>query len=235
MTEPTYGLIGRGRVATHMAHYLKLEQQRCLQWHREIPDPPEQVLAGADIFLLAINDDAIAPFLERHPDLRERPVVHFSGSLVMDGASGLHPLMTFGPDVYELTAYRAVPFVWEAGGLGFHEAFPNLVNPSWPLDPELKPLYHALCVLSGNFTTLVWAKAFEDFEHRLGLPREILLPYLERTCRNTAAFGGDALTGSLARGDTETVERDLRALAGDPYADVFEALTRVFELEEVKR
>jgi predicted short-subunit dehydrogenase-like oxidoreductase (DUF2520 family) len=143
--------------------------------------------------------------------------------------------MTFGPDLYELDAYRAVPFVGEAGGLEFRQVFPNLVNPSWSLDRQLKPLYHALCVLSGNFTTLVWAKAFEDFEGRLGLPREILLPYLERTCRNTAASGGGALTGSLARGDKATVERDLRALAGDPYADVFEAFTRVFELGEVKR
>jgi len=235
MSEPTYGLIGRGRVATHMAYYLKLEQQRCLQWHREMSGSPEDVLAGADIVLLAISDDAIGAFLGLHPVLHDRPVVHFSGSLVVEGAHGLHPLMTFGSNLYELNAYRAVPFVGEAGGLEFPEAFPNLVNPSWSLDPELKPLYHALCVLSGNFTTLVWAKAFEDFEERLGLPREILLPYLEQTCRNTASSGGEALTGSLARGDRATVERDLRALDGDPYAEVFEALTRVFELGEVKR
>lgn len=235
MTEPTYGLIGRGRVATHMAYYLKLEQQGCLQWHREMPGSPEDALAGADILLLAISDDAIARFLDRHSVLRKRPVVHFSGSLVVEGAHGLHPLMTFGPELYDLNAYRAVPFVGETGGLEFREAFPNLVNPSWSLDPVLKPLYHALCVLSGNFTTLLWTKAFEDFEEKLGLPREILLPYLERTFRNTAASGGEALTGSLARGDRATVERDLRALDGDPYAEVFEAFTRVFELGEVKR
>lgn len=235
MTDPTYGLIGRGHVATHMAYYLKLEQQRCLQWHRGMPGSPEEVLAGADIFLLAINDDAIASFLEMHPAVNDHRVVHFSGSLVVEGAHGFHPLMTFGPDLYELSAYRAIPFVGEAGGLEFREVFPDLVNPSWMLDPQLKPLYHALCVLSGNFTTLVWAKAFGDFEERLGLPREILLPYLERTCRNTAASGGNALTGSLSRGDEATVERDLRALAGDPYAGVFEAFTRVFELGEVKR
>jgi predicted short-subunit dehydrogenase-like oxidoreductase (DUF2520 family) len=82
---------------------------------------------------------------------------------------------------------------------------------------------------------VLWNKAFEDFEARLGLPREILLPYLERTYRNTAASGGEALTGSLARGDRATTERDLRALDGDPYAEVFRAFARVYGLEEVKK
>ena len=44
MEKPTYGLIGRGRVATHMARYLKLEAQPFLSWHRGEggDDPPAQ-------------------------------------------------------------------------------------------------------------------------------------------------------------------------------------------------
>ena len=79
---------------------------------------------------------------------------------------------------------------------------------------------------------MLWAKAFDDFEHRLGLPREVLEPYLERTRLNIAVSGRDALTGSLARGDRRTVERDLRALEGDPYHEVYRAFIGAFEEQE---
>lgn len=233
MTEPTYGLIGRGRVAIHMARYLELEAQPIVRWHRGMPSPPEKALAPADTILLAISDDAIVPFLEDHPKLRRQPIVHFSGSLVTDCAHGFHPLMTFGPELYDLETYRSIPFIEESGGAPFREIFPLLKNPSWPLNPKHKALYHALCVVAGNFTTLLWSKAFTDFEQRLGLPREALQPFLAQTCRNTAAAGREALTGPLARGDVETVARDLRALGDDPYALVYRAFATIFELEEV--
>jgi predicted short-subunit dehydrogenase-like oxidoreductase (DUF2520 family) len=233
MNEPTYGLIGRGRVATHMARYLEFEALPFVNWHREMLSPPEAALASADTILLAISDGAIRPFLADHPELRHRPVVHFSGSLVIDGAHGLHPLMTFGPDLYDLETYRSIPFIEEKSGASFRELFPRLDNPSWPLEPDDKALYHALCVLAGNFTTLLWAKAFEDFERRLGLPPEALLPFMAQTCRNTSTTGRMALTGPLARGDMETVKRDLQALEGDPYARVYRAFAEIFDLEEV--
>ena len=233
MNEPTYGLIGRGRVATHMARYLELEALPFVTWHRAMPSPPEAALASAETILLAISDNAIRPFLENHVELSRRPIVHFSGSLVVDGAHGLHPLMTFGPELYDLETYRSIPFIEERGGLTFRELFPRLSNLSWTLDPDDKTLYHALCVLAGNFTTLLWSKAFEDFERRLGLPREALLPFLDQTCRNTSTTGRMALTGPLARSDMETVTRDLQALEGDPYARVYRAFTEIFDLEEV--
>jgi predicted short-subunit dehydrogenase-like oxidoreductase (DUF2520 family) len=141
--------------------------------------------------------------------------------------------MTFGPELYDLQVYRSIPFIEERGGCRFDDVFPTLCNQSWPLDPHLKPLYHALCVLAGNFTTMLWSKAFSEFEGCLGLPREALVPYLRQTCRNTEASGRRALTGSLARGDRETTARDLEALADDSYARVYEAFVAAFEATEV--
>ena len=235
MKEPTYGLIGRGRVATHMARYLELEGLPCIAWHRGESRSPEDVLRCADVRLLAISDDQIETFVDEHPTFLSRPLVHFSGSLVLDRVNGLHPLMTFGLEPYDLETYRSIPFVEERGGLGFQDVFPTLTNPSWPLEPELKPLYHALCVLGGNFTTLLWAKTFDAFERQLHLPKEALFPFLERTAANTIVSGRDALTGSLARGDLQTVRRDLQAFEGDPYERIFRAFTEVFDLEEVKK
>lgn len=233
MSTPTYGLVGRGRLARHMAHYLQLEGQRVDRWNRGSPEPCQDTLAGCRVILLAISDDALEPFRAANGWLANRTTVHFSGSLTLAGACGLHPLMTFGPELYDLETYRSVPFIEEQGGCRFGDVFPALRNRSWPLDPDLKPRYHALCVLAGNFTTLLWSKAFDEFEQRLGLPRETLLPYLRQTCRNTAASGGRALTGALARGDMETATRDLEALADDPYARVYEAFAGLFGSQEV--
>ncbi len=186
----------------------------------------------ADTLLLAISDDALEPFLAAHPTLARKTCVHFSGSRTVPGAHGLHPLMTFGPKPYSREAYRAIPFVGEQGGLAFSEVFPSLPNPSWAIDPRDKARYHALCVLAGNFPTLLWAKAFEAFEAQLDLPRAILAPYLEQTLRNTLESGGTALTGPLARGDRGTVARNLDALDGDPYAAVYRAFARAHGLQE---
>ena len=231
--KPTYGLIGRGRVASHMARYLSLEGQPCIQWHRGSAPRLEGVLEPCDVILLAISDDAIGPFVANHPLLANRSLVHFSGSLVVDGINGCHPLMTFGPEFYDLPTYRSMAFVTERGGVDFETLFPALVNPAWVIDPALKPVYHALCVLGGNFTTLLWAKVFADFEDRLGLPASALRPYLEQTCSNLVSSGGAALTGPLSRGDRKTIENNLEALKGDPFAEVYRAFVAVSELEEV--
>ncbi len=233
--RPTYGLIGRGRVATHMARYLEFETRPVVTWHRGMASSPERALDGADIILLAVSDDAIPSLIGDHPELNDRPLVHFSGSLVVDGVPGFHPLMTFGPELYDRATYRSIPFITEIGHSGFTELFPGLVNPSWPIDPALKPLYHALCVLGGNFTTLVWSKVFEDFEDRLGVPGEALGPYLAQTCHNTSRSRRAALTGPMVRGDRETVARDLLALEGDPAAQVYRACAAMFDLEEVAK
>jgi 2-dehydropantoate 2-reductase len=232
-TKPSYGLVGRGRVAAHLARYLELEAQPCVSWHRGMPQPAEEVLAGCDVVLLAINDGALPTFLDAQPGFAGLKLVHFSGSLAVEGLHGAHPLMTFGPELYDLETYRSIPFITECGGARFEDLFPGLVNPSWAIDRELKPLYHALCVLGGNFTTLLWAKVQGDFEARLGLPGEALRPFLERTFRNVAASGGAALTGPLARREHGTVARDLAALAGDPFAPVYRAFVEAFEREEV--
>ena len=233
MQQATYGIVGRGRLATHLAEYLELESRTVVSWHRAMQEKPAHALADAGTVLLAISDDALEPFLAANPDLLARSLVHFSGSRSVTGAAGLHPLMTFGPELYDLETYRSIPFVAEHGGPAFVDLFPGLENPSWAIGPEQKPLYHALCVMAGNFPTLLWSKAIESFEQDLGLPHEILRPYLMQTLENTMKSGGKALTGPLARGDRGTAERNLAALGNDTYAGVYRAFARSHGMQEL--
>lgn len=233
MDKPTYGIVGRGRLARHMAQYLELESQTVATWHRGLSCTPAEALGDARFILLAIRDDALDPFLAEEPALAALNVVHFSGSRTVTGATGMHPLMTFGPETYDLKTYRAIPFITERGGLAFQDVFPALTNLSLAIDPEQKPLYHALCVMAGNFPTLLWAKAFKSFEQELGLPREVLAPYLARTLENTLASGGSALTGPLVRGDRGTVQSNLEALGSDPFAEIYRAFARAAGMQEI--
>lgn len=233
MKKLSYGLIGRGRVATHLARYLNLENRQVLSWNRRDSPSPEEALSSADFMLLAISDDALEDFLNEHPQLRRAETVHFSGSRSIGGITGLHPLMSFGPEFYDLETYRSIPFIEEKGGLSFTEVFPGLPNPSRALDVEQKALYHALCVLAGNFSALLWMKAFSDFEKNLDLPKSFLLPYLKRVAANLVASPDEALSGPLIRGDMETIRIDREALADDPWQRVFSSFVDVFETRGV--
>ena len=230
-----YGLVGDGRLARHMSAYFDQRGIPHLDWSRRRAQPsslsPEETLAEAQILLILLKDEAIVPFIEAHPRLSDRSLLHFSGSLVTERAQGVHPLMTFGPELYDLSTYEAIPFIIEEGGRTFPELFPGLPNPNYTLSKELKPLYHALCVLSGNFTTILWQKLFRDFPQKLNLPPDVALPYLQQVMKNLQTMPTQALTGPLARRDRATISSNLQALSGDGFEEVYRAFVNAIAPE----
>ncbi|MCM2279699.1 MAG: DUF2520 domain-containing protein [Oligoflexia bacterium] len=227
---PSYGIAGDGRVARHFAHYLDLLGLRVARWSRrqEAIDgiAAEEKLGGCDVLLVLLSDSAIEPFLRARPGLSRCKAIHFSGALVTPLAQGFHPLMTFGPELHDRATYERIVFVCERGELRFPELFPALANPHHELAPELKGRYHALCVLGGNFTVLLWQKLFEDFETRLSLPADAAKPYLRKILENLERNPRQALTGPLARGDAGTVAANLASLEGDAFQEVYQAFVR---------
>jgi 2-dehydropantoate 2-reductase len=225
---PPFGIVGSGRVALHFHHYFTLLGLPVCTWSRRAPDPPPpEALASCTTVLLLIQDAAIEPFVEAWPDLRTKRLVHFSGSLVTPKAAGAHPLMTFGPDLYLLEVYRTIPFVLEAGGPAFDAILPGLPNPAFAIPAAERPYYHALCVMAGNFSTILWSKLFEEFQVRLNLPPGAAHPYLAQVAANLMRDPGRALTGPLARGDAHAIAANLAALEGDPFHAVYSAFVKV--------
>jgi len=245
---PVYGLLGSGRLAGHLTHYFREEGLAVRRWARR-PDPQVNTLAVSDHpnaedrlqaaitdcshVLVLLSDDAIAPFVERHEFLRDKVLIHCSGSQSIPGLNGAHPLMTFGPDLYELERYRAVPFVTDAEGLSFTELFPGLANSHYTLPADKKALYHAYCVISGNFSGILWERIIAEFETRLGLPREVLNPYMAQVFANLAS-ADDVVTGPLVRRDIKTIARNLEALKGSDLKDVYEAFLRLTGIERAR-
>lgn len=227
----SYLVIGGGRLSRHLQQYLKLESLPFETWNRSLSfEELELRVSRASHVLLAISDGAIESFSREHAQSGGK-WVHFSGALSLPDVPGAHPLMTFTEAVYEdVERYRGIPFITEKGRESFADLLPGLANPSFAIDSELKPLYHALCVLSGNFTVLLWEKAFTEFGKKLGLPKEVIVPYLRQIAENLerTAPSESVLTGPLKRGDQETIEKNLEALANDPYSGVYRAFVKAY-------
>jgi len=225
--SPLFLLIGRGRLSRHLQHYFDDLGLKYRVWNRGGP-PLQDCLEGCSHSLVAISDDALVNFLQQNPALQSTCVVHFSGSQSTPLAWGAHPLMTFTEQLYPVEDYREMHFVVDQDAPPFEALLPGLPNPCQRLSKELKARYHAECVLSGNFTALLWDHFFQVMERQLGLPRQAALPYLRRVAAN---LQGEcpALSGPLVRGDRATVQRNLEALAGDPYQHVYTSFVEAYQ------
>jgi predicted short-subunit dehydrogenase-like oxidoreductase (DUF2520 family) len=82
-------------------------------------------------------------------------------------------------------------------------------------------VYHAGAAIASNFLVTLYRASAGLFE-AAGAPPEALVPLLERTIEN-----GFELTGPIARGDWETVERHRAALRGSGFEQAYDALVEV--------
>ncbi|HLB43495.1 MAG TPA: DUF2520 domain-containing protein [Gammaproteobacteria bacterium] len=226
----TYLVIGNGRVAQHFRHYFSLLGLNVSTWHRQQPwDELYQALPLASHILLLISDQAIEPFIEQHLKNSRAIRLHVSGSLLSNHACGAHPLMCFSHTLYRLEQYQAIPFIVDDHAPDFSQLLPGIPNQHVRLPTALKAKYHALCVLSGNFSCLLWQKLFSSFEEEFHFPASIAYPYLQQQMQNLLTDAKTALTGPLVRDDIQTLNKNLAALATDPFAEVYKSFVACYQ------
>lgn len=232
-----YLLIGGGRLGRHLHFYLRNLDLSLQTWTRREPVAELKLkLGSASHVLLAIPDREIESFIQAHLHSFNGTIVHFSGALVSKLGQSAHPLMTFSETLYSPEKYRDIPFIIEDTS-EFHEILPGLPNKSYKIAAEKKPLYHAYCVMSGNFTTLLWEKFFSDLKNELGVPAEAAEAYLKQIASNLTEVAegktASVLTGPIVRGDLETVNKNLEAL--DKSFDLYSGIYRAFVTAESHR
>jgi predicted short-subunit dehydrogenase-like oxidoreductase (DUF2520 family) len=238
-----YAIIGGGRLARHFSEYFRLLEIPHSRWARnrspslntlEIPDAGQRLrgtVNRAERVLILVSDDAIAPLLKQYPFLHEKQLIHCSGAVSLPGLAGAHPLMTFADHLYELEDYRTIPFILEAG-YRFSDLLPGLPNPHYTINAEDKARYHAMCVMAGNFTQILWKGISDRFERQFGWSEAVSHAYLERVAGNFIRNPVAALTGPLVRNDQQTIERNIRSLDGDPLQDLYHAFIRFYQAHE---
>ncbi len=204
-------------------------------------DPPPgmdlQALADCDVVLLTVRDDQIAGACEqivRAGVLAEKAILaHCSGAMgseVLEPAAragartaSVHPLQTF-PDVEAALATLPGSYVFCQGDpqalLTLEPLLRQMGAIAVRIGPEGKPLYHAAAVMACNYLTGLFDAAL-DLAVAAGIHRDTAVralgPLAAATIDNIRAEGTvEALTGPIARGDSGTVRRHLKALADQP-------------------
>lgn len=220
-------LIGRGRLARHLDHvFTQILGQSILRWNRGLPLSELEALAQTATHIgLAVSDSALNELVRGPLAGCSARLVHFSGATEIPGVASAHPLMSFGQELFANETYAHIHFAVTGAGR-LTDVLPGWNNPWFALAPENKALYHAWCVMGGNFPVMIWSQMEAEFK-RLGIPADADRLYVRQVAENFFRQGPGALTGPLVRGDHATIEKNLQALGSSPWADLYRSFTEV--------
>jgi predicted short-subunit dehydrogenase-like oxidoreductase (DUF2520 family) len=205
------------------------------------------VVERAELVLLAVPDDALAPLVEGLAATGAwqagQLVVHTSGRYgwrVLTPATtrgaiplALHPVMTFTGTSLDLTRLTDCCFGVTAPGPVLPIAQALVVEMGAEpvvIEEEQRPLYHAALAHGANHLVTLVAQAL-DLLAAAGVEEggRLLGPLLSASLDNALRRGDGALTGPVARGDAGTLGEHVRVLAGSGVpgaAATYRALAR---------
>lgn len=199
--------------------------------------PPDEVVQRADLVLLAVPDDVLPGLvrgLAAAGCFRSGQIVaHTCGRYgvgVLAPASehgvlplALHPVMTFTGRPEDLQRLVACPVgvtvpTSGAGDCGVAWSVGEALVVEMGAEPvrvpeAARPLYHAALAHGANHLVTLVRDCAELLAAAGVEPAELLIaPLLSAALDNALRHGDRALTGPVARGDTDTVRAHLRAL-----------------------
>jgi 2-dehydropantoate 2-reductase len=228
-TQAKYLVVGNGRLARHVTHYLGLLDIPFTQYTRHATGPFASYLSDCNRVLVLIRDSEIVNFIEQNKREASDSVlwVHCSGVLQTDLAVSAHPLASFSGVLFDEPFYRTIPFAIQKGGRSFSEILPGFPNPHFEIEAAAKEKYHAMCVLAGNFSTILWMTFEKYLRQELMVPKSFMLPYLQSTVTNLEQVD-DPLTGPLKRNDQETIRKNLSHLNDPAMKDIYQAFVKFY-------
>jgi predicted short-subunit dehydrogenase-like oxidoreductase (DUF2520 family) len=172
---------------------------------------------SADVVLLCVPDSQIAAAAALI--VPGRLVGHCSGATTLEAlkpheAFSIHPLMTVtGANARFDGAGCAVAGTTERA-LGMAAALARTLGMRAAVVPdEDRALYHAAASMASNYMVTL-AAAAERLAEAVGVERALIVPLVRAAIENWATDGAArALTGPIARGDTDTTARQRSAVA----------------------
>lgn len=239
-------LLGAGNVATHFYKaFGNSETVHVVQWYNRqlskitqhqnetaITDDLKR-LVEADVYLIAVNDDAIGDLSSQLP-FENRLVVHTSGSVSIHDLDRklkrgvFYPLQTFSKEV-EISSEK-VPICIETLEKEDFNLLKSLAegirSPHYKISTEQRQTLHLAAVFVNNFTNQLYRIAHEitDAKH---IPFDILKPLIHETAKKIDTLSPYmAQTGPAKRNDKRTIKRHLKLLENDDHKELYELLTQ---------
>lgn len=226
----SYLIVGNGKLSKHFQQYFSLKNISYKVWTHHSNESFETLANNADKILILIKDDEIEKFILSYRNLvsKNKLWIHCSGMLSSVFAESAHPLMTFTDKLYDLKFYENIIFITEKGRKTFKELFPELNNSNYQIESSQKILYHAFCVMSGNFTTMLW-QFFFDFLEKNNIPKTAAYRFLQATADNLISVQ-NPLTGPISRKDKKVISAHLESLTNHPLKSVYQSMLNAYEL-----
>lgn len=242
-------LLGAGNVGYHLAKKLHQEGHTIHQVFsrnsdrfaniypticQNVTTDLAHINAQADIYIIAVSDDAIKTVAEQL-NIQKKIVVHTSGAspmtqLQMHPNHGIfYPLQTFTRN--KPIDFSHLPICIDGSNEQvkntlFHLA-QTLTQSVYPLTDEQRQALHVAAVFANNFTNHLLAIA-DDICKTHEVPFEILKPLIRETFEKIQVqTPQNSQTGPAIRGDKKTIEKHLALLATqDRYAQLYQLLTQ---------
>lgn len=238
-------ILGAGNVATHLFKaFNKADNIIVNQWfnrnlksieaYKNKVDITDDLstLKDADIYILAVSDDAIAELSSQIP-FENRLVVHTSGSVSVYDIDKKHkrgvfyPLQTFSKDA-EMD-FKNVPICLETINKECYATIKNLAvaigSPKKRVNGDQRKILHLAAVFVNNFTNQLYRIGHEITESE-GAEFDMLKPLILETAKKVQDLSPfKAQTGPAKRNDKKTIKKHLKLLKEQHHKDIYELLT----------
>ena len=248
-------LLGAGNVATHLYKaFLTSEEVEIKQWYNRSLNTIDKYkskvkttddissLVEADLYILAVSDDAIEDLSMQLP-FEDRLVVHTSGSTNLYAVDKtqkrgvFYPLQTFSKAA--TLDFTNVPICIEAlkkADLPISKKLAKAIgSKSHKVNSDQRQALHLAAVFVNNFTNQLYRIAHEITEMN-GAEFDILKPLIKETANKIETLSPYlAQTGPALRNDKKTIKRHLKQLGNEQHKAVYELLTNSIKKTHGKR
>jgi len=237
-------IIGSGNLASHLIHeFQKSNRIHLVQVYNRNIDKIQYLknqvaitskiadLKDADIYILAISDNAISEFSKKLV-LKNKLVVHTSGGLHLnnlksDSDKGVfYPLQTFSKN--KKVEFSSIPICIEANEqkdiILLEKLAKSISTKCYSINSKQRKSLHVSAVFVNNFVNHLYHIGNEICKEQ-NIPFELLLPLIEETATKIQSLPPiDAQTGPAKRNDTKTIEEHL-ALLNANQQNIYKLLT----------
>ncbi len=190
-------------------------------------------LASADLYIIAVSDDAIASVSSQLP-FENRLVVHTSGAVSMNSLDSnnrkgiFYPLQTFSKN--KAVDFRTIPICLESENETDLELLKNVAesisNSVFEINSQQRKALHVSAVFVNNFVNHLYQIGHEICIGN-NVPFEILKPLLLETANKVMTLAPkEAQTGPAKRNDSKTIATHLDFLSNKNHATIYKILTQ---------
>jgi predicted short-subunit dehydrogenase-like oxidoreductase (DUF2520 family) len=190
-------------------------------------------LAEADLYIIAVSDDAIASVSAQLP-FENRLVVHTSGSAPLTSLDDknrkgvFYPLQTFTKG--KAVDFKIIPFCletqFENDYMLLEKVAQSISNSVFTIDSHQRKALHVAAVFVNNFTNYLYQLG-NDICQENHVPFDILKPLILETAEKLLTLSPkDAQTGPAKRNDVSTIAAHESFLSNENQSTIYKILTQ---------